>query len=79
MFAYHDSRIFMHKNRIIGTVLVVLLLGGLVVAANPRSNSGSASMGYDLPAAIGACSTANAALCPPNPKLPDIGVTPLKA
>ena len=35
MFAYHDSRIFMHKNRIIGTVLVVLLLGGLVVAAKP--------------------------------------------
>ena len=35
MFAYHDSRIFLHKNRIIGTVLVVLLLGGLVVAAKP--------------------------------------------
>ena len=35
MFAPHDSRVFAHRNMIIGTVLVILILGGLIVAAKP--------------------------------------------
>ena len=35
MFAYHDSRVFAHRNRIVGAVLVILILGGLIVAAKP--------------------------------------------
>lgn len=35
MFAYHDSRVFPHKNLVAGAILVVLVLGGLIVAAKP--------------------------------------------
>ncbi|MBE0627907.1 MAG: DUF1573 domain-containing protein [Burkholderiales bacterium] len=35
MFAYLDSRIFIHKNLIVGAVLLILVLGGLIVAARP--------------------------------------------
>lgn len=35
MFAYLDSRIFIHKNLIVGAVLLILVLGGLIVAAKP--------------------------------------------
>ena len=35
MFAYHDSRVFAHMNMICGGVFVMLVLGGLIVAAKP--------------------------------------------
>ena len=35
MSTYSDSRVFAHRNMIIGMVVVVLSLGGLIVAAKP--------------------------------------------
>jgi len=35
MSAYSDSRVYVHRNMIIGTVVVILALGGLIVAAKP--------------------------------------------
>ena len=35
MPAYPGSRVYLHKNLIIGTVLVIVLFGGLIVAAKP--------------------------------------------
>jgi len=35
MFAHHDSRIAVHRNTIIGTLAVILVLAGLIVAARP--------------------------------------------
>ncbi|MGP1676866.1 MAG: DUF1573 domain-containing protein [Burkholderiales bacterium] len=35
MLAYPVSRVYLHKNLIVGAVLVILILGGLIVAAKP--------------------------------------------
>ena len=35
MIAHHDSRIAVHRSTVIGTVLVILILAGLIVAAKP--------------------------------------------
>lgn len=35
MSAHLDSRVYAHRNMIVGTVLVILILGGLIVAAKP--------------------------------------------
>lgn len=35
MFAHYDSRISVHRNTIIGTLLVIMVLAGLIVAAKP--------------------------------------------
>jgi len=35
MFAYLDSRSFVHRNLIVGALLLILVLGGLIAAAKP--------------------------------------------